>query len=148
MRKDNNFIATRKEHVTYNMFWFGQNLLWGYAGFIATYLTMGLGIDASIAAAVIFAPQIWDAINDTLFGYIIDKFRFKNGQQFMPWVKIGTFGIGVISIVMFAIPKDLAHNLQIIWFIISYIIFDAFYTFLDAPAFAMATVTCSASPGS
>lgn len=140
MRKDSNFIATRKEHVTYNMFWFGQNLLWGYAGFIATYLTMGLGIDASIAAAVIFAPQIWDAINDTLFGYIIDKFRFKNGQQFMPWVKIGTFGIGVISIVMFAIPKDLAHNLQIIWFIISYIIFDAFYTFLDAPAFAMATV--------
>lgn len=128
------------EHITYDLFWFGQNLLWGYVGFLATYLTMGLGIDAKTAAAIIFAPQVWDAINDTLFGYIIDRFRFKNGQQFMPWVKIGTYGIGIITIIMFAIPKSLAHNLQIVWFIVAYIIFDAFYTFLDAPAFAMATV--------
>lgn len=140
MKKDNGYIASRAEHLTYDLFWFGQNLLWGYAGFLATYLTMGLGIDPARAAAVIFAPQIWDAINDTLFGYIVDRFRFKNGQQFMPWVKIGTFGIGIITIVMFSIPKTLSHDLQILWFIITYVIFDAFYTFLDAPAFAMATV--------
>ncbi len=140
MKKDNGYIATRAEHLTYDLFWFGQNLLWGYAGFLATYLTMGLGIDPAKAAAVIFAPQIWDAINDTLFGYIVDRFRFKNGQQFMPWVKIGTYGIGIITILMFSIPKSLSNDLQIVWFIATYIIFDAFYTFLDAPAFAMATV--------
>ena len=100
----NGFVATRAEHATYNLFWFGQNLLWGYAGFLATYLTMGLGIDAATAASIIFAPQIWDAINDTLFGYIVDRFRFKIVDQFLPWVKIATFGIGVATIVMFAIP--------------------------------------------
>ena len=140
MKKNNGYIASGAEHATYNLFWFGQNLLWGYAGFLATYLTMGLGIDPKTAATVIFAPQIWDAINDTLFGYIIDRFRFKNGQQFLPWVKIGTFGIGLIAIVMFSIPPTLDHKYQIIWFILAYIFFDAFYTFLDAPAFAMATV--------
>ena len=139
MNKDG-FVASRAEHATYDLFWFGQNLLWGYAGFIATYLTMGLGIDAATAASVIFAPQIWDAINDTLFGYIVDKFRFKNGQQFLPWVKIGTFGIGVVTIAMFAIPPSLADRTKIIWFVIAYVLFDAMYTFLDAPAFAMATV--------
>lgn len=139
MRK-NGFIATRAEHATYNLFWFGQNLLWGYAGFLATYLTMGLGMDPALAATVIFAPQVWDAVNDTLFGYIVDRFRFKNGQQFMPWVKIGTFGIGVMSIVMFSIPASLKQSSKIIWFVLSYIVFDALYTFLDAPAFAMATV--------
>ncbi len=139
MRK-NGFIATRAEHATYNLFWFGQNLLWGYAGFLATYLTMGLGMDPALAASVIFAPQVWDAVNDTLFGYIVDRFRFKNGQQFMPWVKIGTFGIGVMSIVMFSIPASLKQSSKIIWFVLSYIVFDALYTFLDAPAFAMATV--------
>ncbi len=138
--KNNGFIATRAEHATYNLFWFGQNLLWGYAGFLATYLTLGLGIDAAKAATVIFAPQVWDAINDTLFGYVVDKFRFKNGQQFMPWVKIGTFGIGVMTIVMFSIPASLREDLKIAWFIAAYVIFDALYTFLDAPAFAMATV--------
>lgn len=139
MRK-NGFIATRAEHATYNLFWFGQNLLWGYAGFLATYLTMGLGMDPALAATVIFAPQVWDAVNDTLFGYIVDRFRFKNGQQFMPWVKIGTFGIGVVSVVMFSIPASLKQSSKIIWFVLSYIVFDALYTFLDAPAFAMATV--------
>ena len=136
----NGFVATRAEHVTYDLFWFGQNLLWGYAGFLSTYLTMGLGIDAATAASIIFAPQIWDAINDTLFGYIVDRFRFKNGEQFMPWVKIGTFGIGVATIVMFAIPPSLEQRAKVVWFIIAYVIFDAMYTFLDAPAFAMATV--------
>ena len=136
----NGFVATRSEHATYNLFWFGQNLLWGYAGFIATYLTMGLGIDAAVAASVIFAPQVWDAINDTLFGYIVDRFRFKNGQQFLPWVKIGTFGIGVATIFMFAIPSSLEQRTKVIWFIVAYVIFDAMYTLLDAPAFAMATV--------
>ena len=136
----NGFVATRAEHATYNLFWFGQNLLWGYAGFLATYLTMGLGIDAATAASIIFAPQIWDAINDTLFGYIVDRFRFKNGDQFLPWVKIGTFGIGVATIVMFAIPPSLDQRAKVVWFIIAYVIFDAMYTFLDAPAFAMATV--------
>lgn len=136
----NGFVATRAEHATYNLFWFGQNLLWGYAGFLATYLTMGLGIDAATAASIIFAPQIWDAINDTLFGYIVDRFRFKNGDQFLPWVKIGTFGIGVTTIVMFAIPPSLDQRAKVVWFIIAYVIFDAMYTFLDAPAFAMATV--------
>ncbi|MBQ8995638.1 MAG: MFS transporter [Oscillospiraceae bacterium] len=138
--RNNGFIATRAEHVTYNLFWFGQNLLWGYAGFLATYLTMGLGIDPAKAATVIFAPQVWDAINDTLFGYIVDRFRFKNGQQFMPWVKIGTFCIGVVTIAMFSIPPTLDEKLKIVWFIAAYVVFDAMYTFLDAPAFAMATV--------
>ena len=140
MKKNNDFIASRAEHATYNLFWFGQNLLWGYAGFLATYLTIGLDIDPIKAAAIIFGPQIWDAINDTLFGYIIDRFRWKNGQQFMPWVKIGTFGIGIITIAMFSIPASLALNTKVVWFVGCYLLFDMFYTFLDAPAFAMATV--------
>ncbi len=139
-KQDNNYIATKQEHITYDVFWFGQNLLWGYAGFLASYLTMGLGIDAATAAAVMLAPQVWDAVNDTLFGYVVDRFRFKNGQQFMPWIKIGVFGIGMISILMFSIPVNLEQRYKIIWFVLAYILFDALYTFLDAPAFAMSTV--------
>lgn len=141
MTKTNNgYKATRAEHLTYNLFWFGQNLLWGYAGFLASYLTLGLGIAPEAAAAAMLAPQVWDAVNDTLFGYVVDRFRFKNGQQFMPWIKIGTFGIGVITIAMFSIPATLSQSAKILLFIVAYVVFDALYTFLDAPAFAMATV--------
>lgn len=140
--KDNDiWIASKKEHITYNIFWLGQNILWGYvSSYLASYLNMGLGIDARTAAAILIGPRIWDAVNDTIFGYIVDKYRFKNGQQFMPWIKIGTFGIGIMGMVLFAIPKELALKGKIIWFVLAYTVFDALYTFLDAPAFAMSTV--------
>lgn len=141
MKTNNNWQATRKEHTTYNIFWLGQNILWGFvSNYLASYLNMGLGIDALTAAAVLIGPRIWDAVNDTIFGYIVDKHRFKNGQQFMPWIKIGTFGIGLMGMILFAIPKAMANMGKIIWFVIAYVIFDALYTFLDAPAFSMSTV--------
>ena len=141
MKDNRGWIATKKEHITYNIFWLGQNILWGYvSNYLASYLNMGLGLDPLKAAAILIGPRIWDAVNDTIFGYIVDRYRFKNGQQFMPWIKIGTFGIGVMGIVLFSIPKTLPDIGKIIWFTLAYVIFDALYTFLDAPAFAMSTV--------
>lgn len=134
-------MATKAEHVTYNIFWLGQNIMWGFvSSYLASYLNMGLGLDPIKAAAVLLGPRIWDAVNDTIFGYVVDRYRFKNGQQFMPWIKIGTFGIGIVGIALFAIPKSMPDIGKIIWFVLAYVIFDALYTFLDAPAFAMSTV--------
>lgn len=133
------WMATRKEHTTYSLFFFGQNLLWGFAGMILTFLT-DIGISAELAGTILIVPKIWDAVNDTIFGVIVDRTRFKNGQKFLPWVKIGVAAIGVTTLAMFAIPAAAPQTLKIIWFIIAYILFDAAYTMLDAPAFALPTV--------
>ena len=141
MENNKGWIATKKEHVTYNMFWLGQNIMWGYiSNYLATYLNMGLGLDPLKAAALLIGPRIWDAVNDTIFGYIVDRYRFKNGQQFMPWIRIGTFAIGIVGIVLFAIPKNIPDVGKMVWFVLAYVVYDALYTFLDAPAFAMSTV--------
>ena len=34
-----NYITTRKERATYFLFYLGQNILWGYAGYVETFLT-------------------------------------------------------------------------------------------------------------
>lgn len=133
------YMATRKEHFTYSLFFFGQNLLWGFAGLVVTYLT-DIGLTAALAGTILIVPKIWDAINDTIFGVIVDKTRFKNGQKFLPWVKIGVAAIGVTTLLMFAIPASTPQTLKIIWFVVAYILFDAAYTMLDAPAFALPTV--------
>ena len=133
------YMATRKEHFTYSLFFFGQNLLWGFAGLVVTYLT-DIGLTAALAGTILIVPKIWDAVNDTIFGVIVDKTRFKNGQKFLPWVKIGVAAIGVTTLLMFAIPASTPQTLKIIWFVVAYILFDAAYTMLDAPAFALPTV--------
>lgn len=135
--------ATKKEHVFYSLYFFGQNLLWSFAGLVSTFL-LDIGIDAAVASVVLLAPKIWDAINDTLFGIIVDKTRFKNGQKFLPWIKIGTSMVAVVTILMFAIPRSIANPaFKIAWFVVAYILFDAAYTMLDAPMFAMPTVMTS-----
>ena len=136
------YQSTKKEYVAYCLFFLGQNLLWGYAGFIETFLT-DIGIAAATAAAILIIPKLWDAINDVLFGYIVDRHMFKNGQKFMPWVRIGTSAVGITTVALFAIPASMATAGKVVWFLIAYILFDLCYTILDAPAFAVTTVMTS-----
>ena len=136
------YQSTRKEYVAYCLFFLGQNLLWGYAGYIETFLT-DIGIAAATAAAILILPKLWDAVNDVLFGYIVDRRMFKNGQKFMPWVRIGTSAVGITTVALFAIPQSMSDSGKIVWFLVAYILFDLCYTILDAPAFAVTTVMTS-----
>ncbi len=136
------YQSTKKEYVAYCLFFLGQNLLWGYAGYIETFLT-DIGIAAATAAAILIIPKLWDAVNDVLFGYIVDRHMFRNGQKFMPWVRIGTSAVGITTVALFAIPKTMSDTGKIVWFLVAYVLFDLCYTILDAPAFAVTTVMTS-----
>ena len=133
------FQTTKKERFAYSLFFLGQNILWGYAGYVETYLT-DIGIAAATAAVILLVPKLWDAVNDILFGYIVDRYTFRNGQKFMPWVRIGTAAIGITTVVLFAIPETMPQSGKVVWFLLAYILFDVCYTVLDAPAFAVTTV--------
>ena len=133
------YVTSKKERIAYCLFFLGQNILWGYAGYVETFLT-DIGITAAAAAAILLAPKLWDAVNDVLFGYLVDRHVFKNGQKFIPWVRIGTSAIGITTVAMFAIPASMAQTVKIIWFLVAYILFDMSYTILDTPAFAVTTV--------
>ena len=133
------FQTSKKERIAYCLFFLGQNILWGYAGYVETFLT-DIGIAAATAAVILLVPKLWDAVNDVVFGYIVDRHTFKNGQKFIPWVRIGTTAIGITTVVLFAIPETAPQPVKVVWFLLAYILFDVAYTVLDAPAFAVTTV--------
>lgn len=141
-QKSLEFQTAKKERLAYCLFFLGQNILWGYAGYVETFLT-DIGIAAAAAGIILLLPKLWDAVNDVLFGYIVDRHMFKNGQKFIPWVRIGCAAIGITTVVLFAIPKSLEEPIKIVWFLVAYLLFDISYTILDAPAFAVTTVMTS-----
>ncbi len=141
-RENTGFMTSKKERFAYCLFFLGQNILWGYAGYVETFLT-DIGMAAATAAFVLLVPKLWDAVNDMLFGYIIDRSRFKNGQKFIPWVKIGVTAVGITTVVLFAIPESVDQAIKVVWFLVAYIVFDISYTILDAPAYAVTTVMTS-----
>ena len=138
----NDWQTQKRERVAYCLFFLGQNILWGFAGYVETFLT-DIGIAAATAAAILLIPKLWDAVNDVLFGYLVDRHTFKNGMKFLPWVRIGTAAVGITTVALFAIPPTLAEPVKVVWFMVAYILFDLCYTILDAPAFALTTVMTS-----
>ena len=131
------YMTTFKERLSYWTYFIGQNVYYNItAAFISTYLAMQ-GINLAKVAIVLLIVKIWDAVNDPIFGFIFDKVKFKNGQKSLPWLRIATALIPVVTIVLFAIPSGLTETGKLIWFGLAYVAWDTVYTLTDVPAYAM-----------
>ena len=51
-QKNASFVTSKKERFAYALFFLGQNILWGYAGYVETFLT-DIGIAAATAAVIL-----------------------------------------------------------------------------------------------
>ena len=131
------YMTTKKERFSYWTYFVGQNIYYNItAAFISTYLAMQ-GIDLAKVAFVLLLVKIWDAVNDPIFGFIFDKVKFKNGQKSLPWLRIATALIPVVTIVLFSIPSALSPTGKLVWFGVAYLLWDSVYTLTDVPAYAM-----------
>ncbi len=131
--------TSRFERISYYSYFFGQNLLYII---IASYVSLFLlnhGINETLAASVIFAPQIWDVINDIIFGRIVDKAHLKGGK-FLPWLKISWLLIPATTIFIFCMPESLSVTAKCVWVIVGYCLWSVAYTMCDTPIYALSTV--------
>ncbi len=78
--------VTKREKISYGLYFMGQNVFYGLIGYMTTYFT-DIGITAALVAIVALITKVWDAINDPIFGMIMDKVNFKKGK-FLPWLQI------------------------------------------------------------
>ena len=131
------YMTTFKERLCYWTFFVGQNIYYNItAVFISTYLVMQ-GINPLWSGLVLLIVKIWDAINDPLFGFIFDKVKFKSKQKSLPWLRISTLLIPLVTIVLFSIPSFLDEVGKLVWFGVAYVLWDTVYTLTDVPAYAM-----------
>ena len=131
------YMTTKKERVSYWTYFIGQNVYYNItAAFISTYLAMQ-GIDLAKVAIVLLIVKIWDAVNDPIFGYIFDRVKFKSGLKSLPWLRISTALIPVVTIILFSIPSGLSEMGKLVWFGAAYLLWDTVYTLTDVPAYAM-----------
>ena len=135
-------MATRAEKNSYGLYFLGINIFYLliYA-YMNTYFT-DIGIPAIAVAGIALVVKIWDAVNDPIFGVLVDKVKFKKGK-FLPWLKIALVGIPVSTVLLFAIPTGLPVWGKIIWAVVAYILWDTLYTISDVPIFGLVTTMTS-----
>ncbi len=134
------YKTSLKEKVPYGMYYFGQGLVYTLVSqFLMMYYTDYALLPSLAITVIMFGGKIWDGINDTLFGIIMDKVKWKSGKKFLPWLKISVISIPISTVLLFSI-KDLDNvGLRIAAAVITYVIWDLCYTMSDAPILALPT---------
>ena len=132
------WLTSKGERLSYYLFFAGQLIFNTIVMSYVLTLLLNNGVNEVLAGAIILAPKIWDAVNDTLFGFIVDKVRFKGGR-FLPWIKLSAILMPIATIFLFSVPETMSVTGKCIWIVIGYILWDTSYTISDTPIYALST---------
>lgn len=111
-----------RERAAYGLYFFGQGLVFTMVSQHLMYYYTDYALLPSLAASVILvAGKIWDAVNDTLFGLIMDKVRFKSGKRFLPWLRISTALIPPATVLLFVVDAVPGTGWRILLAVVTYI---------------------------
>ena len=136
------FQTTKAERTGYSLYFVGQNIFYMLiTSFIALFL-MNRGIGEAAIAGILLAPKIWDAVNDPIFGVIVDRAHLRGGK-FLPWLKLSWVLIPLFTVFIFAMPDSLSYGGKVAWAAIGYVCWSMSYTVCDAPIFALPTAMTS-----
>lgn len=113
-----------------------------FNSFIMTYIlltklsddTKAAAAQLSVIAVIMIASRIFDAINDPIMGFIIEKTKTKWGK-FKPWLVIGMIATAGVIIAMFNIR--LTGWAFIPWFAVLYFLYSIAYTMHDISYWGM-----------
>lgn len=136
-------VTSRAERVSYNSFWFGQNLLYMVVTtFLAVFYTSSLGIPAAVVGTILLAARLWDAVVDPLLATLIERTKLKRGK-FKPWIMAAAITVPVMTVLCFGYGGDLAAQsltVRIAYASVTYFLWGTIYAASDGPAYALSTV--------
>ena len=128
--------TSRIERWGFALFMAGQGIVNTFVGnFLQLYLT-DIGITAVAVGLLFMVARIWDAVNDPIFGVILDKTNLKGGK-FLPFLRASNILLPVAVILLYAVPNGLSMWGKLVWSFVAYLFYDVAYTICDVPIFAM-----------
>jgi Na+/melibiose symporter-like transporter len=121
---------------------FGAALM---TSFFLVYLTDYAGIGpwaAAMGSVVLFAGRLFDAVNDPVQGWIIDRAKVGKYGKYKPFIILSIIMTGIAMIALFFIPTNFSTNPVFIsiWVLFFYIVYDVGGSF-NAPNLIYRTLT-------
>lgn len=107
------------------------------------YYTDVLGIGVVSIMIMFIIARIWDAINDPLWGRIIDRIPPAPDGRYRRWLKTLAVPVALSAILMFIKIPGLSSNGYLIYAYVTYILFGMLYTGINIPYGSLAQVITS-----
>lgn len=130
---------SKKELISFMLFCWGTALFYQFATNYISIFATDLGITAASVAFIAAIAQIWDAVNDPIFGTMVDNIHLKSGK-YKPWIKMASIFLPLSALFLFTLPMNLSPRAKFIWVLIGYIVYRTAFTMADIPQFGMVNV--------
>ena len=133
-----------KDKIGYAMGDFASLLVFGLVqSVLQKYYTDVLGIGVVSIMTMFIVARIWDAINDPLWGRIIDGTKVWSDGRYRHWLKVFCVPVAVSAILMFVKIPGLTESGYLVYAYVTYILFGMLYTCINIPYGSLAQVITS-----
>ncbi len=118
--------------------------IFGTAMFVS-YLTPFLalrGVNLAWLSTILLVLRLIDAVDDVIFGYLIDKIKITEWKAFkkitgegkyLPWFKLTFFLFPLFTVLFYLMPNSLPEWAKFAWLIVSYVLYDFSVTLNEVP---------------
>lgn len=129
---DRKYLRPR-EIVAFLLTSFGQKNLSQYVNaFRQFFIISFLGMSGSTYGIIMFIESIYDAVDDSISGLIIDRTRTRWGRL-RPWLVVPTPFWAVANIMLFTAPAFLVHDWQkIVWVVFAIFVYNLGMSYFGA----------------
>ncbi len=129
--------ATLKEILGFSLLPFGLLACSSVVNSVLNmYMTDILGLSAGLTLVVLFGSKIWDAFNDPMMGFIVEKTNTRFGKC-RPYILIGVIPLILTCVLMF-VPIKSSEIGNFFYIFIMYLLFYTAYTAVYIPYQALA----------
>ena len=87
--------------------------------------------------------RIWDAVNDPIWGWIIDRAPRKADGRYRRWIRIFSLPVALAAVLMFLDVRGLVPAGRLAFIYVTYILFGMIYTCINIPYGSLAQVITS-----
>ena len=121
---------------------FGQWITSAFGFMVFFYYEAVVGLDVVLAALAYVLYSVWNAVNDPLIGYLMEKVHMpwekKWNLKRFPWIVLGAFPWLLSFLLVFMVPSEWdpvaypSYNWPVFgWFLFSICLYDTFNSLFD-----------------
>ncbi|MCD7797451.1 MAG: MFS transporter, partial [Clostridiales bacterium] len=130
-----NYIP-KKEWMAYCIGALGQGMVYAImSSYISDFYLNVLKVTPLFVLLLMLLARIWDAINDPIMGYIVDRANSKKGKM-KPYILYTPVPVAVLTMLLFYAP-NLSDTNKMIYAAITYVLWGMIYTTSDVPFWSL-----------
>ncbi len=128
-----------KEIFGYSLVDFAMNLVFqAIMMYITFFYTDIFGLRPSHIAVMFLVSRLWDAVNDPLMGWIVERANPRHGK-YRSWIMYAAVPFGLAAVLTYTTP-GFSYPAKLVWAYATYNLLNMGYTLIIQPYISLATV--------